>query len=107
LAIIAPFAERNAQAFGGLAGQLGRAYAAACEEAGTAPDTALLERIAHSIGNDEAIEALKAKIDSIFEAAEKTGALDGDALAELPAELAERIRAAWAEAQTGGGETGG
>jgi hypothetical protein len=81
----------------------GQNYLVACEEAGTAPDTALLERLAQAIGNGEAIEALKAKIGAIFEAAEKTGVLDGDALAELPAEIADRIRAAWAEAQAGGG----
>jgi hypothetical protein len=60
LAIIVPFVERNTQAFGGLAEQLGRDYAAACEEAGSAPDAALLERVARP-ANDEAIEALKTK----------------------------------------------
>jgi hypothetical protein len=65
----------------------------------------LLERVANAIGDDEEIEALKAKIGAIFEVAEKTGALDSDALAELPAEIAERIRAAWAAAQAGGEKT--
>jgi len=51
LATILPFAERNA--FGGLAGQLCQAYVAACTEAGTAPDAALLERVARAIGNDD------------------------------------------------------
>ena len=48
-----PFAERNAQAFGDLARELRQAYATACEEAGTAPDAALLERIARVIGREK------------------------------------------------------
>ncbi len=105
LAIIAPFVERHAQAFGGLAGALSRDYVAACEKAGTAPDTALLERVARGLGggadtDEAAVEALKAKIDAILDAAEKTGALDEAALAELPAELTGQLRAAWAARRT-------
>jgi hypothetical protein len=38
------------QAFAGLAGALRREYIAACEEAGIAPDAALLERVARALG---------------------------------------------------------
>jgi hypothetical protein len=50
LAIIAPFVERHVQAFGALAGGLSRDYTAACREAGTAPDTPLLDRVARALG---------------------------------------------------------
>jgi tetratricopeptide (TPR) repeat protein len=53
LTTITPFAERNVQAFGSLVGQLCLAYIAACTKAGTAPDAALLERVARAIGNDD------------------------------------------------------
>ena len=42
----------------------------------------------------QAPEALKARIGSILVAAEKTGTLDEEAFAELPAVLADRLRAA-------------
>jgi len=45
-----------------------------------------------------------ATVDAILEAGEKTGALDEDALAELPSGLAERLRAAWAAARAGAGK---
>src|ERR1700719_3629048 len=38
-----------------------------------------------------------------FSGAEKTGALDANALAELPSGLAEQLRAAWAAARPGSG----
>jgi hypothetical protein len=50
LAIIAPFVERHAGAFGDLARALGRNYISACEKAGIASDTALLERVAQALG---------------------------------------------------------
>jgi tetratricopeptide (TPR) repeat protein len=109
LAVIAPFVEKHAQAFGGLASALSRDYAAACEKAGAAPDAALLERVAWALGGeadtDEAAteEALKARVDAILDAAGKTGALDEDALADLPSGLAERLRAAWTAARSGSG----
>jgi hypothetical protein len=46
---------------------------------------------------------LKAKVGAIVAAAEKTGALDETALAELPAGLADQLRAAWAAARPGSG----
>jgi tetratricopeptide (TPR) repeat protein len=109
LAVIAPFAEKHAQAFGDLAGNLDRDYVAACEKAGIAPDTTLLKRVAKALGGgadtDEAgVVALKAKIDAILDAAEKAGALDEDALAELPSGLAQQLRAAWAAARAGAGK---
>jgi len=108
LAIIAPFVERYAQAFGDLARDLSRDYDAACEKAGIAADTALLERVARALGggadtDEAAVEALKARVGAILEAAEKTGALDENALAGLPAGLADQLRAAWAAARAGSG----
>jgi len=50
LIVIAPFTERHVQAFGDLARHLGRDYIAGCEKVGTAPDTALLERVARALG---------------------------------------------------------
>jgi tetratricopeptide (TPR) repeat protein len=87
LSVILPFVERHPQAFGDLAAGLVQCYAV-CEKAGTA---------------EAAIEALKAKIDAILDAPEKTGALDEDALAELPSALAEQLRAAWAAGHSGSG----
>jgi TIR domain/Tetratricopeptide repeat len=95
--------ERHPQAFGDLARALGREYLESCERAGAEPNWALVERIARAVGPNEptqldsALEALKARIDTILEAAEKTGTLDEEALTELPAEIAEQLRAAWAE----------
>jgi hypothetical protein len=43
---------------------------------------------------DTALEALKARIGSILVATEKTGTLDEEALAELPAVLTDQLRAA-------------
>jgi hypothetical protein len=51
LTIIVPFVERHAQVFGGLAGFLRREYIAACGQAGTAPDSALLERVGRARGD--------------------------------------------------------
>jgi len=48
LMAIAPFVERHAHAFDYLARALYRDYLAACEKAGTEPDQALLERVAHA-----------------------------------------------------------
>jgi hypothetical protein len=53
--------------------------------------------MARALGrSDPAVEALQARIEAIGEAAERTGALDESALAELPPEIAEQLRAAWA-----------
>jgi len=100
---IAGHVERHPQTFGDLARALSRDYLESCERAGAQPDSALLERIVRAVGanrptrEDRAPEALKARIGAILEAAEKTGALDEKALAELPAGLAEKLRTAWAE----------
>jgi tetratricopeptide (TPR) repeat protein len=51
LAIIAPFVDRHAQAFDGLAGALSQIYIAACEKAGTVPNTALLVRVGRALGS--------------------------------------------------------
>jgi hypothetical protein len=67
------------------------------------PDTTLLARVAGALGNDGAAEkdpaivALRAKIGAILEAAEKSGALDEAALAELPTDVAEQMRTFWAD----------
>ena len=65
----------------------------------------MLARVARVLGHggtedaeeDPAIVALQAKIAAIVEAANLSGTLDETALAELPAELADRLRQAWAE----------
>ena len=57
-----------------------------------------------AVEDDSAIDSLKAKVDAILDAAEKTGALNEDALAELPSGLAERLRAAWAAARAEAGK---
>src|SRR6266436_392434 len=94
LAVIAPFVERNAWAFVDLARALAGDHTAACEKAGILPDIALIERV---------LAALKVKADAILDTAAKTGALDEDALAEMPSELAGWVRATWAAAQAGSG----
>jgi hypothetical protein len=104
LAVISPFVEGHAEAFGDLARALSQTYIGACEKMGSAPDLALLERVAKALDggphtDEAAVEVLKAKIDIILEAAEKTGELDEKALAELPSGLADQLRAAWAAAQ--------
>jgi hypothetical protein len=43
------------------------------------------------------------RIGAILEPAEKTGALDENALAELPAGIADRLRAVWTAAPAGSG----
>ena len=45
---------------------------------------------------DRAIEALRAKIVIILEAAETLGTLDEEALAEFPTEVAAQMRTFWA-----------
>jgi hypothetical protein len=44
--------------------------------------------------DEAAVEALKARVDAIVDAAEKTGTLDENTLAELPTGLADQLRAA-------------
>jgi hypothetical protein len=102
--------ERYPQTYRGLARTIGIDIFRYCEAAGQQPDDALLARVARALGHgdaveeDSAIEALEATVDAILEAAEKTGALDEDALAEFPSGLAERLRAAWAAARAGAGK---
>ena len=102
--------ERYPQTYRGLARTIGIDIFRYCEAAGQQPDDALLARVARALGHgdaveeDSAIEALEATVDAILAAAEKTGALDEDALAELPSELAERLRAAWAAARAEAGK---
>ena len=104
LAAIEPLAARHLDAFGGLARALGRDHLEACERAGIEPDTELLGRVARALGagdaDDPAIAALKRKIGAIVAAAEATGTLDEASLADLPAELAQRLREAWAGRET-------
>ena len=100
---IMPFVERHPEAFGDLARALRRTYLVACEKADAEPDALLLDRIAQVLDADETpeedftLDALKAKVGAIVEAAAKTGSLDEAALAELPSELADLLRKAWAE----------
>jgi hypothetical protein len=57
--------------------------------------------MAEADADKAAVEVPKAKIGAILAAAEKTGALDENALAELPAGIAEQLRAAWAAGRAG------
>ncbi len=114
LEILAPFVERYPQALQGLAREIAVDVRRYSEAAGRVPDNALLARVARALGDDPsaeaaASEALQARIDAILDAARKTSALDEDALAGLPPELAGQVRAAWAAAQarSGGEKTGG
>ena len=102
LEILAPFVERYQQTFQDVARAIVADVLRYSEAAGQTADTALLERVAKALGNsgatdeDPAIEALKARIGTILEAAKKSGALDEAALAELPAEVAGEVRRFWA-----------
>ena len=106
LSMLAPFVERYPQNFGQLARTIGSDVLKYCGAAGIEPDTALLQRVAKALGggeaadggdDDPALAALKSRIAAIIENAERTGALDETALAELPPELAQQLRAAWVE----------
>ena len=103
LEILAPFVERYPQRYQDLARTIGTDILRHSEAAGRTPDTALLARVARALDNggevqeDSAIEALNAKIGAILEAAEKSGALDEAALAELPGEIAEQMRKFWTD----------
>jgi tetratricopeptide (TPR) repeat protein len=92
---IAPLVEAQPQVFGDLARNLGRDYRTACEKAGRDPDRALLARFARALKrSDPAAEAaLQARIEAIIKEAERTGALDEAALAELSPQLAQHLRA--------------
>jgi len=108
LEILAPFVERYPQTYGDLARTIGADILRYSDAAGERPDNALLERVARALGggadtDEAAIEALKAKVDAILDTAGKTGALDEDALAELPSGLAEQLRAAWVAARSASG----
>jgi hypothetical protein len=109
LEILAPYVERYPQTYRDLTRTIGADILRYGEAAGQQPDMALLGRVEKVLRNgeaveeDSAIEALKARIDAILDAAEKTGALDENALAELPSGLAEQLRAAWAAAPPGSG----
>jgi tetratricopeptide (TPR) repeat protein len=109
LEILAPFVERYPQTYRGLARTIGDDILRYSEAAGQPPGNALLARVARALGEGEAVEeesateAMKSKIDAILNAAEKGGALDEDALAELPSGLAEQLRAAWTATRSGSG----
>jgi len=109
LEILAPFVERYPQTYRGLARTIGDDILRYSEAAGQPPGNALLARVARALGEGEAVEeesateAMKAKVDAILDAVEKTGVLDEDALAELPSGLAEQLRAAWTAARSGSG----
>ena len=102
LAILAPFVERYPETYGGLARRVRADVLRYSEAAAQAPNEALLKRVAGALGGgesgaeDTAVEALRAKIGAILLAAENAGVLDEAALAELPATIADQLRAAWA-----------
>src|SRR5215831_4502698 len=109
LEILAPFVERYPQTYRDLARTIGADVLRYSEAAGQRPDDALLARVAKALGNgatveeDSAVEALKARVDAILDAAEKTDALDENAPAELPSGLADQLRTAWAAARAESG----
>ena len=89
--IVAPLVEKLPQAFS----NLWRDYLSACEASGAEPDAAWLERVTRAIASampEEQQQQMAAMI-AIFEKAQSTGELDGEALAALPPEIAEELRA--------------
>ena len=101
--------QRYPQTYRDLALKIGVDILRYSAAAGQLPNIALLARVARALGlgevveEDSAVQTLKARIDAILDAAEKAGALDEDALAELPSGLAKRLRAAWTAAHAGSG----
>jgi hypothetical protein len=101
LVIVAPFLEARGPAFESVVDGLAGQYLASCESAGIPADDALLARIAQAMRPDgpepdeATIDALRAAVTEIVKDAANTGVLEEAALARLPAELADMVRAAW------------
>jgi tetratricopeptide (TPR) repeat protein len=98
LAVIAGFVEKLPQAYSQFAADLLRDYVAACEVAGLEADAVMLERVMRAamsaMPEERQQRLLAARV--ILEKALETGALDEEALAALPPEGAEELRAVWA-----------
>ena len=105
LEIVVPFVERLPQAFSQLTRNLAGDYLTACEAAGVALETILLKRLAWAVTSVAPVEQqrLMAAMTAILEKSEATCELDREALAALPPEIAEQVRAAWAAEQSRGG----
>ena len=98
-----PFVERYQETYGGLARTIGLDVLKYSENASTEPNGVLLQRVTRALGGDAAEEpaaddpadaALKVRIGAIIATAQQTGSLDEKRLAELPAEIAQKLRAA-------------
>ena len=102
LEIVAPFVERLPQAFSQLTRNLATDYVAACEAADVELDAVLLKRLAWAVTSAAPAEQqrLMAAMTAILEKAEAVNELDREALAVLPVEIAEQVRAAWAAEQS-------
>ncbi len=107
LDIAVPFAESLPQTFSPLAQEIAKTYREACKAAHIEADAALLKRVL--LAAEEAMPGeqrqLHAAIRSAVENAHETGTLDEDALAALPPEAADELRAAWAALQSAMAET--
>jgi hypothetical protein len=103
VAMIVAFSETQPAVWADLADALVRTYTGACERARIEPDRTLLQRIAAAVGrsqdfsaSDPVLVAFAARIQAIVKAAQETGSLDEEVLAQLPPEVATHIRAVWA-----------
>ena len=102
LEIVAPFVESLPQAFSQLTRNLASDYVTTCEAADTELDAVLLKRLAWAVTSAAPAEQqrLMAAMTAILEKAEAASELDRVALAALPPEIAEQVRAAWAAQQS-------
>jgi hypothetical protein len=102
LRLIVPFVQSWPQAFKDIAHPLVRLHAEECARAGEEVDFSLLEQIGQALGVEQGVQAdpelsaMAAKIDAVLENIQRTNTLDEAMLAELPADLADQIRAAFA-----------
>ena len=108
LDIAVPLAEGLPQTFSPLTQEIAKTYREACKAASAEADAALLKRVL--LAAEEAMPAeqrqLHAAIRTAVENAHETGTLDEEALAALPPEAADELRAAWAALQSAMAETG-
>jgi tetratricopeptide (TPR) repeat protein len=108
LDIAVPLAEGLPQTFSPLTQEIAKTYREACKAASAEADAALLKRVL--LAAEEAMPAeqrqLHAAIRTAVENAHETGALDEEALAALPPEAADELRAAWGALQSAMAETG-
>ena len=100
LVLTMPLVAHNPQPIEPLVRELFGEYLAACLTARVEPYRTLAESVQVALGadarlDDPFIARWGAKIDGMLALAYKTGALDETQLAELPVDLADRLRAHW------------